>query len=363
MVSAAQAAGLRAEAVCGSPPDGWDEFYAGCRYVHPYQSAAFGEWERLRGQQVAYVSIASMVDAGEKAGEQDGEKVGQCLVSIDPRGIAAWYFGPVLHPARNNGANRGPGQRREGALKALLACLRGCGVVAVESGLTPACYQGPAPGGVPSGGRLRETPVIDLTESDEALPKSFDRAVRKNLRKCRERQAQFSLSEGDPLALDSYVRILAEHRKKLGFSMPPFYPNPDSVRCFAGRAARLLVALASVEGRPVAGLGFAVFRGLAVEVGVAQSAEYAELKLPLHDFIKAQACRELARRGVEIYDLGGVAPRPCSGKEENIRRFKQKFSSRMVSYQSIEVRFAPVRYYCFRGLAKAQRLCQKVGFF
>jgi hypothetical protein len=340
---------LCVQAALDSSPPGWDEFYADCAHVHPYQSAAFGEWERLRGHQVAYVSIASMADPGEK--------VGQCLVTIDPRRIATWYFGPVLHDTAAG--------RLECATAALLGYLRGHGVIAVENARTPVRYGGEPASCAPLDGRLHETPVIDLTQPEETLQRSFDRAVRKNWRKCRERHVQFCLSEGDPEALESYVTILGERRRKLGFSMPPFYPNHDSARCFAerGKTARLFVALARVEGIPMAGLGFAVFRRVAVEVGVAQSAGYAALQLPLHDFIKVEACRELARLGVEIYDLGGVSTRPRSRKEENIRRFKQKFSSRMASYQSIDVRFEPARYYYFRGLAKIERLCQKVSSF
>jgi hypothetical protein len=323
-------------------PPGWDEFYRGCGQVHPYQTAGFGAWEHFRSNRVAYVGLMN-----------GSEKVGQCLVTISPRRVATWYFGPVMKaPATFSLAS---------AVHGLIQYLRSLGVIAIENALTPPMYNNSPPDDDLRIGLHRQTLVIDLTQPDADLQKSFDRSVRKNLRKCRERTAQFSFSEGNGKALTQYVALLAEHRKRLGFSMPPFYPNHDSVRCFAGTGSRLFVALASVDETPVAGLGFAVFREIAIEVGVAQSASFDALRLPLHDYIKVEACRELAARGAKIYDLAGISTQPHGAKEENIRRFKQKFSSHSVDYQALTMRFQPIQYYYVRAVAKLTRVCRAAG--
>ncbi|HYL35386.1 MAG TPA: hypothetical protein VEV17_05700 [Bryobacteraceae bacterium] len=320
-------------------PPGWDEFYRGCGRVHPYQTAGFGAWERFRGNRVAYLELVN-----------GSVKVGQCLVTISPSRVAMWYFGPVMKASTTFSL--------ASAVDGLVQYLRSIGVIAIENASTPPSYNHRPPGDELRIGLHRQTLVIDLTQPDADLQKSFDRSVRKNLRKCRERTAQFSFSEGNGKALTEYVALLAAHRKKLGFSMPPFYPNPDSVRCFAGTGSRLFVALASLDGAPVAGLGFVLFGELAVEVGVAQSASYDALRLPLHDFIKAEACRALAAAGAKIYDLAGISTQPRGAKEENIRRFKQKFSSHRVDYRALTMRFQPIQYYYVRAAAKLTRVCR-----
>jgi hypothetical protein len=325
------------ESAIDTPPAGWDEFYRACSYVHPYQSSAFGRWESFRRNRVMYLSIAKC-----------GMKVGQCLVSLSPHGIARWYFGPVLSDTA--------GFQFDDALAAVVRYLKNCGVVAIGHSLTPPAYGRSTAVPEPSVGVACHTLLIDLTQPVETLLKAFDRTVRKNVRKCRERQVQVRVSEGDGAALEAYVKLLAEHRKKLGLPMPPFYPNRDSVRCFAASSARLLVALASVDGQAMAGLGFAVLNKVAVEVGVAQSADYDALKLPLQDFIKAEACGALASAGVEVYDLAGVSLAARNRKEESIRRFKQKFSNRLSMYHSIDLRFKALRYYYCRAVAKVGRM-------
>jgi hypothetical protein len=323
-------------------PPGWDDFYRGCGHVHPYQTAGFGGWERFRGNSVAYLSLMN-----------GSEKVGQCLVTISPSRVATWCFGPVLKASATFSL--------ASAVHGLIQYLRSLGVIAIENASTPPAYSSGPPGDGLQSGLHRQTLVIDLTQPDPDLQRSFHRSVRKNLRKCREGQARFSFSEAKTKALTEYVEMLAEHRKKLGFPMPPFYPNHDSAQCFRGTGSRLFVAMAYVDEAPVAGLGFAVFQELAVEVGVAQSSSYDALKLPLHDYIKVEAGRELAARGAKIYDLAGVSTQPRNAKEENIRRFKAKFSSQQVDYQALTIRFQPIQYYYVRAVAKLARVCQSAS--
>ncbi len=303
----------------GAPPE-WDSELLGYGLVSPMQSSAFIDLMKLRGFEPAYFYL--------RAG---GETIGQVCVGLDRHGFAVWYYGPVVKAGRPLCYNA--------AFRLLIEELRNEGAACIENATTCARYHGGALGEPEKYfhiyNEIIDTPYIDLGRSSDELFASFDRAVRKNIRKCDREGAKVEFGKS-PGLLETYLEMLKYHRAELGFDMPPFYPDGTSVELFDRPGTEMLVAVASVDDTPLAGLGYVRFGGLLIEIAVAQSPEFRDFGLPLHDLIKVRAMDYFRDRGAVVYDLMGAKKEPATEKESNIRRFKMKFTDRTADIGIVE---------------------------
>lgn len=285
-----------------------DEALAG-RLLHPYQSPAFGAAMRAKGFRTRRYEV--------------GDGALHCLVLIDRRGWASWYYGPT-----------GPIELEAEAVAAISRGLRRDGV-RVRYATTQPRYFGDA--GSPPPGTAGETPFIDLRGSAGGLPVT-DRSVRKNVARAEKAGVRVEFVS-DRVAIGAYQRLLREHRSRLGLGMPPFYPDVESIRAFDRPSSGMEVALAWIGGELIAGLGFVRFGDVVAEVAVARGAT----ELPAHDLIKIRASDRYRELGLAVYDLMGVRAAPTTPKEAGIRRYKLKFASRLARYGVIERGPHPLR--------------------
>ena len=152
---------------------------------------------------------------------------------------------------------------------------------------------------------------------------------------------------------------LQKHRQKLGQPMPLFYPNASTLSLGNRGHTTFSIALASVEGTYLSGMGFISLGQVVTEIAVAQSEEYFIRKLPAQDQIKVAAIEHFASKGVRYYDLAGIASLPASEKETNIRRYKLKFSNQIRTFAKTgRQAFKPLLFWPSLSIKKAKTLIQ-----
>jgi hypothetical protein len=307
------------------------------------QSTGYAEWLQRQGYTPNYFHII-----------YDSEMIGQCSILINQNNVGTWSYGPVLRDSCP--------LNYSDVVSELLQYLEKMGVIGVENVTTQVMYNGScyeANNALYS--EIRETPFVDLQRNIEETYRLFDRSVRKNVRKCETAGVDVFITN-DPSALDPYLEMLSSHRSRLGLAMPPFYPNHETKRMFSRPYSSMDLALASINGKYLAGLGFIVFGKIVIEVAVAQSDAYLETNLPAHDLIKVRAVETYGKQGVKYYDLMGVKKRPSNQKEQNIRRFKLKFSKSLAEFATINDRgLAYLPYLKYRFVRKCKRIVNRLN--
>jgi len=310
-------------------PDAWDsDLLSLGGHPHPLQSAAFGAFLRADMGRAGYVRIF-----------RDSRLAGMCVLGIDSPGAGTWYHGP-----------HAPGAAPEeycDMFSGLMGHLQKRGLTAVAAASSQlVCdatyYSDPA---APPFHEIEETAYLDLRVPPDDMLAGFDRSVRKNVRKCAGAGVEIIISS-EPEYLAKYFELLAAHRQKLNFPLPPFYVNAQTAPLFNREACGMNVALASVQGEFIAGLGYVHFGAMVMEAGVGQSDGYASYGLNAHDMIKVEAARHFSSMGLAYYDLAGVSRNADDAKEANIRRFKMKFATGVARFGSVKnVCFSPTKYY------------------
>lgn len=291
----------------------WDLELLEYEYAHPYQSIPFSNYMQQKGFRPIYIRIL-----------YDKIIIGHCSVLVMNNKIATWRYGPVVKNKYKSKYNN--------ILYDLKKYLIRNGVVCFDKPETQVFY----------GDRSFEfdnklyykycqTPFVKLKNNIEDIYAKFNYSVRKNIKKS-EKEGLKVLITNKSDYLGHYLSMLHSHRKHLGFNLPPFYPNLETMKMFSGPNVFMDMALASIDNIYIAGIGFLRFGKMVIEVGVAQSNSYFKVNLPAHDFIKVKAIQHYKMMNLELYDLSGVEKYPSNKKEYNIRRFKMKFSQDLGEY-------------------------------
>lgn len=319
----------------------WDSDLLSFGLVHPYQTTAFGEFCELNGYRVDFINVMS-----------SNRVIGKCCVHIKGR-VARWLYGPVVLPDHLSDYDI--------IVNGFTRFLSSRGVICVENSYTQTIYgkdfyQNRFPQYLGD----YETLYIDLENSMDEICKGFDRSLRKNMRKCNEANVYVEISD-NPSLLEVYMEMLHYYRGHMGFRMPPFYPDKDSMQLFSRPHLGMYVAVAWVKGVPLAGLGIVTFGRLMVEVAAAQSYEYHLHNLPANEFIKVKIIDYFKEKGFKLYDLSGIRRCHLTEKEANIRRFKLKFTKAIGEFGFIQRKVLhPVSYMNYRVLNKLKRIVGNV---
>lgn len=318
--------------------DKWDEQILSCGYPSPFQSTAYGEYLKHGGDTVRYLDIIYR-----------NQKIGHCMFSIDQRQVAQCLYGPIV---KENAPIE-----YEKVLMGLLQYLRSLKVVWLPLLTTQLFFSGHMDKrDCKLYSEIFDSPIVDLRQNFQDIYSAFDHSVRKNIKKCEAAGVEVVITKDNGFVND-YLTMLSSHRKRLGFGMPPFYPNEISMNYFNRKFNSMDVALARVGSEYLAGMGYVSFGGMLIEIGVAQGDSYQKAKLPAHDFIKAKAIQHYAKKGIAYYDLTGTKRSPKTEKEKNIKRFKMKFSQKTVEFATVQdVFFERSSYFRHRITSKVRNV-------
>jgi hypothetical protein len=88
------------------------------------------------------------------------------------------------------------------------------------------------------------------------------------------------------------------------------------------------------EGTSLGTLGTYRHAGVATEV---MSSRDPGVASPAQDLLHWEAMRRHRDAGDEVFDLAGMSPDPATGKEEGIRRFKEKWGGAVVPAPQYEL--------------------------
>ena len=90
--------------------------------------------------------------------------------------------------------------------------------------------------------------------------------------------------------------------------------------------------MARVNEIPIGGIFFSSFNKIIIEGGIARSKKDFELKLYSQDLIKWKIIEWGINNNMRFYDLAGFNPNPSNAKEEGIKRYKEKWGGKIVTY-------------------------------
>jgi lipid II:glycine glycyltransferase (peptidoglycan interpeptide bridge formation enzyme) len=155
--------------------------------------------------------------------------------------------------------------------------------------------------------------------------------------------------------LSKYLELLKENRKRMGFAMPPVYPNSILWK-HLGEKGYLKVLLAELDGKPLAGLGFLCFNGLITEIAVAQSQQAIDKKVEASEAIKWHIIKWGHENGFKTYDLAGVKPESKDPKDISMYFFKEKFGGRLVTAPTYYKIYSPLRHTIYKIARKIKNV-------
>lgn len=172
--------------------------------------------------------------------------------------------------------------------------------------------------------------LIDLTLGEDELWNNLNRAGRRMVKRCQQKEVKVErISTEDEL--EKYYKLLLETRQRLGFNLPPCFPNRIMWKYLKEKGI-LEVFVAKQNNKWLAALGVIGFNNVFNEIAVAQSNYSLENKIYANDFIKWEIIKWGHQQGYKIYDLAGVSPKPKTTKEKGIYGFKAKWGGKLVSY-------------------------------
>jgi lipid II:glycine glycyltransferase (peptidoglycan interpeptide bridge formation enzyme) len=200
-----------------------------------------------------------------------------------------------------------------------------------------------------------------LEQNLDGINRSFDSSVRKNIRKCNEAGVTVEITN-DASSIPIYLEMLSSFRKSRGFPLPPFHPNFMSMKLFSREHTSMDIAFASVNGTPIAAMGYVTFGKIVTEIAVAESEEFFRLKLSVNDLIKVKAIETYKLRGMKYYDVTGGKKYTEDPKEQNINKFKRKFGKRLAEFQRIEHQYIKADSFIYKvnvNVLKAKQMFDK----
>jgi hypothetical protein len=160
------------------------------------------------------------------------------------------------------------------------------------------------------------TAVVDITRSDAAMLAGFKQAARKGIRRCQEEGVHVTEIIGETAG----EQFAAHYYELLSAPMPHAKASRNILT--TPRPYRYFVAK-NATAKVIAALGTYAFNGVATEI---MSARSAETQLPAQDLIHFEIFRAHREAGDRWFNLAGFNPAPADGKEDGIKRFKEKWS-------------------------------------
>lgn len=176
-----------------------------------------------------------------------------------------------------------------------------------------------------------ETPFIDLSFGEESIWGSFKRDTKKDIK--RGSRDSLSVIELEKKDLAQYEHLLAENMRRNKMPMPPHYPDKamwDALKRDGNDSLRVLSA--QKDGRLLAVLGLIEYNGIILQFGSAQSDDAYLKKLNANDLITWEAILWGINSNKRVYDLTGMPPVPSNKREEGIKRYKLKWSDKVIAY-------------------------------
>ena len=176
---------------------------------------------------------------------------------------------------------------------------------------------------------------VDLTVDLDTLRSRLKPAARKEIRKAEASGVVVRRVEGAD-ELERYVRTALGSSDRYGAttaSVADYLVTWRRLRC---DNLYFETFVASHDGQFLAGLSVWGTRDGICELGSFQSAYSFDRKLSGPDLIKWRAIEWAKSEGIRSFDLGGVNPAPATSKEENIRRFKEKWGGAYGEFVVVE---------------------------
>jgi len=331
---------------CSNPSD-WDNELLEYGCPHVYQSSAFAEqYPDLTGSSKYHPRYLYISDSGVV--------IGQCLIGVSKRKTVQWLYGPVVKDSHLD--------CYDSIVMQMMGDLQKQGILGVDFASTQVFYDKKIYSENPkSYSYIGETCFVDLERNIEDIFKSFDRSVRKNIRKCKDAGVTVEITN-DISIVPLYLEMLSNFRKRFGFQLPPFHPDASSMTLFSRENTSMDIALARADGLPVAAMGYVTFGKLVTEIAAAESEDYRRLKLPANDFIKVKAIETYKSRGIKYYDITGGMKFTKDPKEQGINKFKRKFGKQLAEFQCINQKYIQANSLAHNvhvGILKARRRFNK----
>lgn len=190
---------------------------------------------------------------------------------------------------------------------------------------------GEALGGLGFGRTEWATSLIDLSKSSEELWKGLKKAARKAVNKGARAGLRVVEAEGLEEVRRSFYEPYVGSELGQGRRVNPFSVFETMIREDNRGAYRWFTA-EDEEGRVLATLGLALFGGRATEIASTLTPAAKESGLPAQDVLHWELILKAKESGQRFFDLAGFNPAPESPKEVGIRRFKEKWGGRTVTY-------------------------------
>ena len=171
------------------------------------------------------------------------------------------------------------------------------------------------------------TYIIDLEKSEDELWNGIKKEARKIIRRTEEEGCTLTLCSSES-ELKEYYDLWKHSRKLLGFGTMSYHAvlrqwrimHPHNYQVFLVR---------SKEGELVAGMGILYTKEYMREVAAARKHESKNHPIYPNDFLKWGIIKWGHNNGIRYYDLAGFNPGSVPGsKEDNIRKFKEKWGGR-----------------------------------
>lgn len=309
----------------GSDKD-WDSIVDSFPHSSVYHTAEFGHVYEEKDKSVRILRCM-VYDSVKKY------LLAVCLIVYFPvSGSAMWFYGPLFQSNQNIEYNKSE------VIVRIINYLGEQGVFLIEPAYLPCAFS------------LSNKDHNYLQQNDcvlhehgtfvikiagntlDVVKGNFDHSVQKNINKCERMGVVVKRLENFHEVEKDYIPLLRETRERMGFSMPPFYPEQHSWKWLHRKGSIFEVFLAYLDDIPLAGLGIlGSENGRINEIAVAYSNLYYEKRIPAHELIKWEILKWGSMNHVHEYDLTGVDPRATDEKSLGIYRFKKKFGGEYYS--------------------------------
>jgi CelD/BcsL family acetyltransferase involved in cellulose biosynthesis len=264
--------------------------------------------------------------------------------------VFGWREGPLVQtPSRSPAA-------LAACLPVLEEAARVFGATALEDAYHPV-GQGDAAGNVAlvsSGYQIeqRSTLHLDLRRPLADLWKNLEEGVaRTPVRKARRQGLVFQEVE-HPDDVTAFTRLVQAWRQQQ--RLVPF-PPAKYHEMFLHLRPYCSMFLARHDSTPVGGIGVWHFGGKANLFTPVQSMVARERHIYAGDFLYWNLIEWCHARGLEVLDLSGISLSDGSPKDRGIRKFKEKWGGRVVSYAAFHRVFKPVPWRLMSAVQSAKR--------
>lgn len=291
------------------------------------QTSIFGKFLNRIGAEVNFLLIYDR-----------GELVGNCLLEVKKEKIASWRYGPKIRIDRIDD--------EEAILMQMFRFLQNSKFKAIEQTQTAKNFpdEGHFNENSTFFSRIGSSPYIDIRPDMDKLLHNFDRSVHKNVNKCIRAGVDIKISETNEL-VGTYLDLLTWFRENRNFDLPFLHPNEETMKLFNNSITNMGIALAYLNGRAIAGMGFIRIGKIMTELAIATSHDYESLKLPANDFLKIKAIEFYKDKGIEFYDLAGGEKNPNDSKKKNILKYKMKFATGSTPYGFIDRKILSINWF------------------